>query len=270
MKEREKCDKLFSGGIITDRLNAQKTAEHLKVPVYVEAKECTGSTNADCRAQSGEKSGDFAICADCQTDGRGRRGKNFFSPDGGLYLSVVKSVNADDPSKITALAALATAEAIENVTGKSIGIKWINDLYADGKKVCGILCENISEDFSRLSRVIIGIGINVSPPPGGFPDDIKRRAGALFETPPKNIKNILCAEIINKIYELCEKSGEYVFKRYKSRLFMLGKNIEVIKKNERLSATAERLCPDYRLFVRYPSGKTEELCSGEVSLKTEE
>ena len=138
------------------------------------------------------------------------------------------------------------------------------------KKVCGILCENISEDFSRLSRVIIGIGINVSPPPGGFPDDIKRRAGALFETPPKNIKNILCAEIINKIYELCEKSGEYVFKRYKSRLFMLGKNIEVIKKNERLSATAERLCPDYRLFVRYPSGKTEELCSGEVSLKTEE
>ena len=133
MKEREKCDKLFSGGIITDRLNAQKTAEHLKVPVYVEAKECTGSTNADCRAQSGEKSGDFAICADCQTDGRGRRGKSFFSPDGGLYLSVVKSVNADDPSKITALAALATAEAIENVTGKSIGIKWINDLYADGK-----------------------------------------------------------------------------------------------------------------------------------------
>ena len=83
-----------------------KTAEHLKVPVYVEAKECTGSTNADCRAQSGEKSGDFAICADCQTGRPRTKGKKLFFTRRRVVSQRRKSVNADDPSKITALAAL--------------------------------------------------------------------------------------------------------------------------------------------------------------------
>ena len=197
-------------------------------------------------------------------------GKSFFSPPGGLYLSLVKQTDFAQPAQVTALAAVATAKAIENVVGKTMSIKWVNDLFFKEKKVCGILCENISEGFSPSFRAIIGIGINMIEPEKGFPKELENRAGALFSTPPQgDIKSLLCAEIINQIYIFSNKRQEEIFEDYKKRLFMLGQEVIVTQNGRSFEAKAISIDKNFYLTAELCSGERKKLCSGEVSLKTE-
>ena len=118
-----------------------------------------------------------AVLAARQTGGRGRLGRSFFSPEGGVYLSVLYRPKMDVgliPS-LTVLAAVAVARGIEKYCGLSCGIKWTNDIEYDGRKLCGILCE--SAFLGSVPNVIVGIGINVNTTE--FPEDIRDRAGSL-------------------------------------------------------------------------------------------
>ena len=126
----------------------------------------TGSTNADLLAIPGVPEGTVLI-AGAQSAGRGRNSRAFASPEGGLYMSVMlRPQSVTEALGITPLAAVAVARAIEEQFGLNPGIKWVNDILIDGKKVCGILAEAVQGE--RLN-VVLGIGVNVTPAGGWIP-----------------------------------------------------------------------------------------------------
>ena len=135
--------------------------------IGVRALEETDSTNLRLKeaARAGRISAPFLLTADSQTAGRGRLNRQFLSPPGtGLYMSLFFRPPQDAESgRITLLAAVAVCRAVEEESGLRLKIKWVNDLFLNGKKVCGILAERIDEG------VIVGIGVNILTPPGGFP-----------------------------------------------------------------------------------------------------
>ena len=98
--------------------------------------------------------------AKSQTAGKGTRGRSFYSSGGGLYMSLALKTDDVRIQKLTILAAVATAQSIEKLTGKEVDIKWVNDIYLGGKKLCGILCERVqNETNDKTLGVVIGIGI---------------------------------------------------------------------------------------------------------------
>ena len=175
---------------------------------------------------------------------------------------------------MTPLAAVAVCRAVEKLTEKRPLIKWVNDIYLDGKKICGILCQRVSQDGQK-ERVIIGIGINVTEPESGFPEEIRKRAGAIFPREQvgicemQGLKNRLCAETVNEIYRLFEKDSEQILSEYKSRMFLLGKEIEFRQNGKKFTATAEDVAEDFSLLVRLSNGETKHLSSGDVTLSGE-
>ena len=131
------------------------------------------STNsiARQRAAAGACEG-LTLIASSQTTGRGRKGRNLFSPDGtGIYMSVLLRPQASPQIalRITTMAAVSVCQAIEGLCSREPGIKWVNDIYMDGRKVCGILTETALAAGGRLEYVVLGIGVNALEPEGGFP-----------------------------------------------------------------------------------------------------
>jgi len=155
-------------------------AEQLSVEVF----DTVTSTNTLVRqrAAEGEREG-LAVIASAQTEGRGRKGRSFFSPDGtGIYMSLLlrPQVAPDMALRVTTIAAVSVCQAIERLTDRKSGIKWVNDVYMDNRKVCGILTETaLSAAGGRLDYVVLGIGVNALEPPGGFPEDIVNIAGSV-------------------------------------------------------------------------------------------
>lgn len=158
----------------------------------------TDSTNRVAKelARQGAKHG-TAVLAWQQSAGRGRMDRQFFSPEGGLYLSVIlrPDVPPEDLPLMTPMAATAVWKAVESLTGIRLGIKWVNDLYLGDKKVCGILCEGAG------NAVIVGVGLNLREPEGGFPPEIN--AGALnVRYTPTAFANIITEELMKGCEDL--------------------------------------------------------------------
>ena len=148
--------------------------------------DCLASTNATAKelARAGAEDGEI-VAARAQTAGRGQGDHTFCSPAGtGLYMSRIVRLNlpATQAVRITTTAAVALTRAIERVTGIQTDIKWINDTYKDGKKLAGILTESATDAQGRLMWAVIGIGVNLRPPEGGFPAEIADIAGTLYPT----------------------------------------------------------------------------------------
>lgn len=154
--------------------------------LHIRITDCVDSTNAAlCRlAAEGGVEGEVLI-ARCQSAGRGRLGRSFYSPQGtGLYCSILlcPTLSAALMPRLTTAAAVAVAEGISAIYGIETQIKWVNDLYCKRKKVCGILVESALVGGSdRLSHAVVGFGINLLPPPKEFPPELAEVAGALFE-----------------------------------------------------------------------------------------
>ena len=148
-----------------------------------------------------------SVVAVTQTGGRGRKDHSFFSPEGGIYLSIILDpgeLTDTDSKAVTSFVGSAVINAINELTGIEPYIDGINDLYVDGKKICGILLESGSEyDSNTLQWIVAGIGINFDSDISSFPDDVKERAAGLFG-PGKAVitKNLLIARIIEKIIVL--------------------------------------------------------------------
>ena len=189
------------------------------------------------------------VCAKMQTGGRGRQGKDFFSPRGGLYFSLAlpKTFNF---THLTALCGVSVCKAIEKLTDLKPEIKWVNDIYIENKKVCGILCE------ATENGVIIGIGINLNTKV--FPNDLENIAGALnFKiSKTKLIYEIVCNILNTKDF------ADY----YKSHSYVLGKKIFFIENNEKYEAFAEDIDENFGLIVRY-NNEIKTLTSGEISVR---
>ncbi len=232
------------------------------------------STNTALReaAHAGAPHGTVLI-ASSQTAGRGRRGRTFFSPDGtGLYISVLlrPSIAAERAVRITTAAAVAAADAIAQVTGKECAIKWVNDLFLDGKKVAGILTESALHTDGTLAYAVLGIGINVAPPAGGFPPEIAEIAGAILPSPIENGRAKLAASFLTEFFrrygEIADEQPAYM-EEYRRRCFVIGHRVEVIRGEDRYGATAIAVDDDAGLIVRRDDGTEEVLSSGEISIR---
>ena len=231
----------------------------------------SSSTNDDVKAaaRAGEPEG-FVIIADRQTAGRGRLRRAFFSPDGsGLYMSILlrPGMSLADSVLITAAAAVAVAEAIEQVSGRSARIKWVNDIYLDGKKVCGILTEGAVDADGKLQYAVLGIGVNVAPPPGGFPKGLKDIACAVFEDgAPEGVRARLAAEILTRFHRFRALDERAFLPAYRARSMVLGKTVQVFLGEEEFPARAISIDDDCRLIVETENGPVT-LGAGEVSIR---
>jgi len=204
------------------------------------------------------------IIAESQTAGRGRRGRSFFSPEGGgLYLSLLLRPKFS-AEHITTAAAAAAALAIEEVSGRAADIKWVNDIWLEGRKVCGILCE------AGSGFVVVGVGVNVTAPPSGFPEELKDIAGAVFAdgNAPDEARLRIAAAFLNHFTRFYTNmdAGEY-YPQYRKRCFLLGQEINVLRGGEAIPATAIDINEHCHLLVRYADGSEEYLSSGEVSIR---
>ena len=259
-----------------DILSSYSIKQHLKNPhldISVFSSVTTTNTILKEMAEQGAKEG-TVIIAEEQTAGRGRTGKQFYSPKGtGIYISILlrPDIPAEESLFLTTSAAVATARAIEDVSDKRALIKWVNDIYLEDKKTCGILTEGaFNVETGKLDYAIVGIGINVCIPDGGFPDNIKDIATAIFDkqTDSINKRSILIANLLDYFMEYYKdfKSKSYV-KEYIERSMIIGKTITVIEGSKTSVAKAIDIDKNCRLKVQFEDGTTKWLSSGEVSTK---
>ena len=257
-------------------LSSYSIKQHLKNPhLDISVFSSVTSTNTILKemAEQGAKEG-TVIIAEEQTAGRGRTGKQFYSPKGtGIYISILlrPDIPAEESLFLTTSAAVATARAIEDVSDKRALIKWVNDIYLEDKKTCGILTEGaFNVETGKLDYAIVGIGINVCIPDGGFPDNIKDIATAIFDkqTDSINKRSILIANLLDYFMEYYKdfKSKSYV-KEYIERSMIIGKTITVIEGSKTSVAKAIDIDKNCRLKVQFEDGTTKWLSSGEVSTK---
>ena len=226
------------------------------------------STNTTARelAKQGAPEG-TAVVADMQTAGRGTRSRSFFSPQGGVYLSVVLRPCEAWGSLITSCAAVAVVRAIERLCSLRVEIKWVNDLYVRGRKLCGILTEaGLDPVTGGLDYVVLGIGVNVAPME--FPSELATLATSLGNEGCEVDRNALIAAILEeweRVYSTID-SGDFL-KENRRRSCLLGKSVTVSRGNELYVATAVDINDQGYLVVRRDSGETEVLPSGEVSIR---
>lgn len=240
--------------------------------------EATDSTNERARHYPLEHSFDFKIeqsgfsaelfIADAQSAGRGRVGRKFVSNMGaGLYMSLRFDFPLDmrDSVGITPLAAVAVCRALKRVCGAEASIKWVNDIYMDGRKLAGILTES-TLDKSGKRKYICGIGINLLPsdmPPEltglvtnlselGYTPDRFELAAAITEELLMNLENPFSPDVASE---------------YKSRSFLIGKRVSVIDGERTSSATVTDISDRYELNVQFDDGAVKSLATGEVSIR---
>ena len=196
------------------------------------------------------------IISDSQTAGRGRHGNSFYSPQNtGLYMTVVFEA-PQNCGLLTPKAAVAVCKVLE-ANGIHPKIKWVNDLFFNSKKVCGILTELFSSEGQNI--VSVGIGINLKTEK--FPDDLPMAGSIGFECN----KTELAKETALRL--LSDMSDSEIISEYRKRLFILGKNITFTKNGEIYSATAVDINQNCNLIVKHADGSYETLSSGEISIK---
>ncbi len=247
---------------------ADVITKHLKTEaVKTVCLESIDSTNTFARGMvnSGEKSL-LLITADRQTGGRGRNGKSFYSENNGsVYMTVVvhPELTFEETVGITTASAVAISRAIESVTGKSTLIKWVNDLYYGGRKVCGILCEAVAEK-GRVKSVIIGVGINLAE--CEFPDELNGIAGTLSCDP--SLREELIAAVADELFSLNFGAlDQKTLDEYRSKSLVIGKSIDYFINGQKNTATAVGIDGCGGLIVKNDDGTEDVLRSGEISVR---
>ena len=235
------------------------------------------STNTLVREKANQGRPEGCIIIACeQTDGRGRYGRQFFSPvDSGVYLSLLLRPTAYSPQQatcLTAAAAAAMCQAIEAVTGQQPGIKWVNDIFLHGKKVCGILTEAaVGLETGALNYMVLGAGVNLYPPVKGFPEEIQPIAGSVLERSCPEAKNRLVGEFLNRFWDFySHPECRAYLEDYRARSLAIGRNVTVLSAGKAVSAYAYGIDDDFRLLVRYENGDTEALSYGEIRIQLDE
>ena len=258
----------------SDVFTAETISKYYKInPEKIRIFSSLPSTNLTAKemASLGAPEG-TVIIAETQTAGRGRMERNFFSPaKSGLYMSVIlrPALAPSDALQITALSAVAVSETIETFTDASAQIKWVNDVYIKGKKVCGILAESsVNPKAERLDYIVLGIGVNLFEPKGLFPNEIQSIAGAVFNEPFPDARSKFTARLLENIfkyYELQDKKD--VFQKYKERSFLTGKEVNVNNFTSIFPANVLDINDDFSLKIALSDGTVQNLSSGEVSVK---
>lgn len=207
------------------------------------------------------------VIANSQTQGKGTRQRKFFSKPGGVYLSILLKpcLMGFDATLITSMTAVAVSDAIEQISGKKPQIKWVNDIYLDKKKVCGILCESVISSDGKTNYIIVGIGVNLFKPTSDFDDSIKDIATYVFEEQNQNIREefiSLLLENFFKYYNTLPKKS--FFNKYRECNLVIGKKVLIDSVTEALALDIDDDC---RLIVELPDKTKKALHSGDVTVK---
>ncbi len=261
---------LESGGV----LNAQSVRAHLRhanIPLTVERELVSTNLTAKQMAAEGAPHGTL-IAANFQTGGRGRRGRGFLSPPGtGLYMSMVLRSRLPMQSAvlITSAAAVAVCRAIERTNGKRLDIKWVNDLYYNGKKCCGILTEAQADlETGGVDYMVVGIGINLLEPEGGWPESLRDIATSIFAPDESVDRGRIVAAVADELLDLCEALPDASFMaEYRARNIVPGRSVHILREGGDRTAEALDITDSGHLRVRLESGEIEELSFGEVSIR---
>ncbi len=231
------------------------------------------STNSEMRrlGDAGAVEG-TVIVADRQTGGKGRRGREWFSPAGtGIWMSVLlrPELSPGKVSGITLMAALSVCRAIRRETGLNTQIKWPNDLVIDGKKVCGILTE-AAVNGNELGYVVLGIGINVNQTE--FPKDLPHAWSLAMAAGRELDRDGIIAQVLDCLasdYAVYEQSGELRELRveYEAHLVNRNRPVRVLSPTGEWCGVAEGITDSGDLLVRDDCGELIPVNSGEVSVR---
>lgn len=214
------------------------------------------------------------IVADIQEAPIGRFGRPFFSKAGsGIYMSMLlrPNQNFEEMAQYTVIMAVAVTRAMNKLIKVSTEIKWVNDIYIDGKKVCGILSEAMSDvESGQISNVIIGMGINFSLKQEEFPKELRKKATSLFpKEEPTITRNELIAEIWNQFYAILNQLPEQHFlEEYRQKSFVLGKTVSFTQTGVEYEGIAVAINDHGELVVQLHDKTEKILSSGEISLSS--
>ncbi len=224
------------------------------------------STNAELKRRPGAPEGTVLVTAR-QSAGRGRLGRQFSSPPGGVYLSAV--LRPDAPPErllhLTPMVAVAMRRALLDACGADCGIKWINDLVFRGKKLCGILVE------LHEGAVIVGVGVNCNTPPEAFPPEVHAMATTLRDAvgapvDPNAVASAMTRRLWLLSQELFSKKAEYLAE-YAAHCVTLHQPVQLLRGQTREEAFAEGIDENGALLVRRADGTRSAVQAGEVSVR---
>ena len=252
--------KLIQGDLILPELIQENTN------LTIRYKPETKSTQTDAKEgiEAGNK-GNTLYLSTCQTAGRGRFQRPYYSPSqGGIYMSLHIQPNLpyEKLPSYTLLVAAAVYKAIKNLTMIEVDIKWVNDIYFKNKKIAGILTEAMtSVETGLVTDVIIGLGINFSI--ADFPDDLKEKAGSLFTPPAPITRNELISEIWRCFYQTAPEELLYL---YKEHSLVLGREVSFIQDQTEKKGVAKDISDKGQLLIQFDDQTEIWLNSGEISL----
>ena len=256
---------------VPDRLTAQELSWDLstrRVGRRIHAYDTTDSTMdvAHRLAAAGEPEGSVVV-AEAQGRGRGRMGRTWISPKGkGIYLSVIlrPDLQLTEIPKITLVAAVAAARAVESGTGLKPEIKWPNDLLINGKKIAGILTE-LNAELNRINYVVIGIGLNVNTPADRLPAHGTSLAQELGERVDRlRLARGLLAQLDTTYAQFLEGGMEPILESWRQFAGFLGRRVRVAMDGRTLDGQAVDVDPSGALLVRTDTGLIESVSAGEV------
>lgn len=266
----ESCPDKLSAQVISANLGEQLVGNQVLCLDTID------STNEEVKRQAGTGAQEgLAVLSAIQTGGKGRRGRVFSSPEGGLYLSLL--LRPDCPMaalfQITAWVAVAVCRGIFNATGLNIGIKWTNDLVLEGKKLGGILTElGFEGESGAINYVAVGIGLNLTQQPEDFPPELREIATSLaqhMEFPPQ--RNLLATELLkalDEMYSHFPTAHQNYWEAYRQNCLTLGQHCHILRHNGEVAPVfAEDIDKDFGLVVRHPDGQLETVTAGEVSVR---
>ncbi len=249
-----------------DLISEHSIKSYLKHTIDVIYYPSVDSTNNCCkRLLADGREGIFLVTADEQTAGRGRQGKSFYSPPlTGIYFSVVIRPHTSLHNAVTATtaAAVSVCRAIEKITDKNPKIKWVNDVYLDNKKICGILTEAITNfEDGTVDSVIVGIGINIKTT--CFPDDVTTAGNLNTDIS----RSRLIAAVTDELLEIAHSGYKSFIDYYRSHSLVIGEKIKFIQNSKVTPALAVAIDETGGLEVELENGEHTVLRSGEISIR---
>ena len=237
----------------------------------------TVSTNADLKARLAAANGPVfdVIRAVTQTGGRGRLGRSFFSPPGGLYFSAALPLTGRETNVpcLTLIAGLCVCRALEDLCGAVLRVKWPNDVYLNGKKLCGILCELVT---GPTPAAVVGVGVNLSAETEEIPPALRGKmtsllAEGVFAPAPEDLMKAIVARLDRAVCEdrvLSDASAAAAYMaQINDRSFLTGKTVCFTAEGKTLSGTFLRVSADGAAQLRLPDGGVEQVISGELILR---
>lgn len=238
-------------------------------PVYVYDTLESSNRTAKGLALEGAPHGTLVLAGQ-QTAGRGRLGRRFESPAGqGVYLSLVlrPGLPVAQAQTVTVSAAVAVCRVVQRLCGLELGIKWVNDLYYNGKKVCGILTEAGADiESGQLEWLVVGIGLNLTTRPEDWPEELRAVAGSLYPGGPAPVgRAALAGAIARELLGICPAFD--CLDEYRARCFVPGHWVTVCTGTETYAARAIEIDAAGQLVVEREEGRREALRHGEVSIR---